>query len=170
MIACMRCAKKANLIHEGLENCTYQCNVCDYKFIIHWDGSSEPQWPITQNEVRNIRRNWNKMPVEGWVCEDCGEFYSIKPKACKCEKFHVTLGYEEFYIVNMDSEMATNVASSIETIENMGLDLKKITKEDSEKFKHTNADSNCYIVIENFHSGIETMDEYYHEIIKIEKS
>lgn len=169
VVACMRCGKKANLIHEGVENCTYLCSVCAYEFIIHWDGSSEPQWPISKNEARELRNNWNKLHSNIYVCDDCGEVYSIKPKACKCEKFPATLGYEEFYIVNMDTHMVEKVESSIDTIRNMGLEFTRITKEESEKLKRTNTDSGSYLIVENFHSGIETMDEYYHEIIKIEK-
>lgn len=167
--ACFRCAKKANILHEGIENCTYLCSSCDYKFIIHWDGSSEPRWPLSGKESKDLRRTWNKIHDEPYVCEDCGKVYSMKPKACKCEKFPISLNCEEYFIVNMDDETATKVEESVDTIKNMNLDFKAITQIESQKLTRTDANSNCFLVIEHFYSGVETMAEYCHENIKITK-
>lgn len=58
VVICIHCAGKANRVHEGFENDTYECEACGKGFAIDWSRlqPEKPLWPPTPEELEEARR------------------------------------------------------------------------------------------------------------------
>jgi len=105
----------------------------------------------------------------GYECPNCGRQYSVRPKACECEKvlFSFETG-ETWYVGHIRNEEAIyelrNDMLPVSDVE--GVDLKEIAVGDQwieklDLMESADPSIGKFLVAESFERGVETVDTYH---------